>query len=153
MWESVCSLWPDSGSGSFIKMLTRPLGQWALCSSCCPLSFAVSRSFAPHLPLHLLKPPPALTVVKPHCRKLPAVILLYLPSLALSCQSLLWQLLFYPAAVTLSGLFRFDLNTFQLCVNWAVINLIMLRHTNVTEWPSNKRVTSYQNVFLFSFWS
>lgn len=40
---------------------------------------------------------------------------------------------FFCAVVTLQFLFIFNLNTFKLCLNWAVINLIMHRHTDDTE--------------------
>lgn len=85
-----------------------------------------------HPPLYVLKHPSASTVVETaspqtqtHFFVLPSVSRFFpplFPFLFLSC-----------SAVTVSVLFRFNLNTFQLCMNQAVINLIMLRHANDTE--------------------
>lgn len=155
----MCSLWQDSGCGSFIKMLTRPHGQWTHCSSCCPLhaelcvsfSFCLSLSLNPALYLSLSMPPssPSLSSItsmgfdarwnrKP--TNTDPFFWFYLPSLAFFSYSPLCPFLFFCAVVTVSVLFSFNLNTFQLCMNWALINLIMFRHANVTALPLHKCV-------------
>lgn len=53
--------------------------------------------------------------------------------LTLFCVSFFF--LFCSTVVTVSVLFSFNLNTFQLCMNQALINLIMFRHANVTKLP------------------
>lgn len=148
----MCSLWQDSGGSSFIKMLTRPHRQWMHCSSCCPLhaelcfsccfplSFSCRLFLCPlHLPLYLLK-----TSISLDCRwnrqptnTDPIFFVVVLPSaffsLTLFCVSFFF--LFCSTVVTVSVLFSFNLNTFQLCMNQALINLIMFRHANVTKLP------------------
>lgn len=126
----MCSLWQDCGCGSFIKMLTRPHGQWMHCSACCPLhaglcfSFSlpfslcvcISLSMPPLLPLYLVKHWPWLSL-KPQAHN-PALFFFCLTlHLSLFSYTPLCQFLFFCAVVRVSGLFSFKLNTFQLCMN------------------------------------
>lgn len=149
MCEAVCSLWQDPGCGSFIKMLTRPHGQWTHCSSCCPLhselcfSFCFPLSLNHSLCIFLSVPPssPPLSTetfigLDCHSNRKPTntdpffIFSFHLPLFSLS-SFVLYS--FFCPVVSVSVLFRFNLNTFQLCMNQAVLNLIMLRHGNDTE--------------------
>lgn len=138
----MCSLWWDFGCGSFIKMLTRPYGQWMHClSSLCRtvfpfLLFSLSQSLSLmlslsplHLCLHVLKYPPALEIA--NLKNMNSFLILpffLMPFGLLLCSAV-------------SALFWFNLNTlgqntFQLCMNQAAVNWIMLKHAAITDYYS-----------------
>lgn len=121
----MCSLWQDS----FIKMLTRPHGQWTHCSSSsCRTVFPFllpSLSLNPSLCNFLSVPPSSLPLYTEISI-----------GLDISCFTFLLtksRLSFFFLCAVVSVLFKFNLNTFQLCMNQAVMNLIMLGHAAITE--------------------
>lgn len=108
-----------------------------------------------HLPLYLLKHPLALTIVEATSPQTQTHFLV-LPSITcFFSYSALCPFLFFRAVVTVSVLFSFNLNTFQPCMNWAVINLLMFRHANVTELLLQKCMCIYMHeypcVYMYFF--
>lgn len=91
---------------------------------------SLSQFFSVYPPLYLLNYPSALTVIETSSPQTETHFFVLLSSFS---PMLLCVSIFFCAVVTLQFLFIFNLNTFKLCLNWAVINLIMHRHTDDTE--------------------
>lgn len=138
----MCSLWQESGCGSFIKMLSRRMDNGrtvrpAVLSmlNCVSLS-SLSAAFFLY-PLHLClifwnihRTWMSLKTTNPQGQ---THFLFYLPSLVYSpCSFVFFISFFQSLCVVVSVLFKFNLNTLQLWMNQAIINLIMLRHATIT---------------------